>query len=467
MNKNLILGGLLLLLNSVAQGNSYFVSPNGNDTNNGLTINSPVKTIQAGIDKATLSNDVVYVLAGTYKETITISQNDITVQNYQTDIVIIDGTTILSATNNGSLVTITGNNNKLIGLEIKNSNSIGKYTSGNGVTIIGNHNTLDTINVHHIWEYGLMINGDYTTIQNSNVYQTSRKNSSGLLTANWTSAISIGKNDSVNSVVAGITSYTTLKKTSIFNNWGEGIILYQSANSIIEDNIIYDNWTTNFIAKDTANNTIQRNIIYNSTKNDISYKSNTKPVLLLLTDEDGSKPRSQHNTIINNAFFNGSVNLFNITNVVGSGLNYVLFFNNTIIDGKIVTGNTTNANSQIRNNIIQGNTTMVSFIPSNTGIVFSNNNWNVQPPTPAKSNTDIIGNPSLYRYGSTSGGSLSKAFFTLLAGSGVINKGATLTEVTEDIYQRPRDVLTDIGCHEYQPLQPIVLPVCKLVCTQP
>jgi len=69
--------------------------PNANDHNNG-TMSSPLKTIQAGVDRAK-AGDTVYVMAGTYREVVQINKSGtysshITISAYPGDKVIINST---------------------------------------------------------------------------------------------------------------------------------------------------------------------------------------------------------------------------------------------------------------------------------------------------------------------------------------------------------------------------------------
>ncbi len=111
-------------------------------------------------------------------------------------------------------------------------------------------------------------------------------------------------------------------------------------------------------------------------------------------------PHSANNTAVNNMFLQyttGSnhgagpgqdISLFNWTLVAGTGLNNVLFANNTIVKGGIATGSNlsspsiTNSNSIIQNNIVYRNdggitANLVPETPSNVlqGIKLANNMW--------------------------------------------------------------------------------------------
>src|SRR5574343_2098116 len=83
---------VLLSINYNAYAMTYYVSNLiGNDNNIGTNITTTVKTIQRGIDKATMANDTIYVMKGVYKEELLLNKDNIAILSYQNDTPIIDG----------------------------------------------------------------------------------------------------------------------------------------------------------------------------------------------------------------------------------------------------------------------------------------------------------------------------------------------------------------------------------------
>ena len=113
---------LLMNFKSLAQTN-YYVSPIGNDSNNGTSIATAWQTIQKAANTAT-PNSIVTILAGTYNELITINVNGttgnpITFKNYQNDVVIVSGTGITASYSN--LIVLNNKSNIVIdGLILEN-----------------------------------------------------------------------------------------------------------------------------------------------------------------------------------------------------------------------------------------------------------------------------------------------------------------------------------------------------------
>lgn len=430
---------------------TYYVSPTGSDSNAGTSLTTPVKTISNGLTKAKTSGDIVYVMTGTYVEGVSIEKNGITLSAYPNNTPVIDGGNTLPIGDWGVLLSVNGNNNTVSGFQIKNSNINGTYVGGYGVEINGAHNTVSKMNVHHIWETGVLVGGDYNTVEYSTIWQAARRNSTntGQVTSGWATGMSAARNRSSSAIKAGITSYATFRGNKVYNNWGEGLSCFEADRCTMEDNIVYDNWTINLYISDTSNSLIQRNMVYVSSNPAIPTRRNVAPAAITLADELANKPRSANNTIINNFIYNTDFDAFSWTEVANSGLNNVLIANNTIVGGGIFTGDSSssvsNVNSQIRNNIILG---AGSAVPSKNGITFSNNNWAVSPPVLAS--TNIVGDPRIAKTGATTAGALTPDYFKLLAGSPMIGAGITVAGVNTDFFKTARKATApDIGAHEF------------------
>jgi hypothetical protein len=429
---------------------TYYVSPNGTDSNSGTSLSEPVKTIKKALSKASSSGDIVYVTTGTYAETVYIGQSGITLSAYGDNKPVIDGGSSLPNVDWGKLIYVMGNNNTVSGFEVKNSNSNGSYRGGNGVQVDGHHNTISKMNIHHNWDKGIRILGDYTTVEDSTIWQNARSNSANPGSSGWGSGIAAARNTSSAAIKPGITSYAVLRRNKVFNNWGEGLACWEADHCTLEDNVVYDNWTNNLYLSDATNSLVNRNMVYISSSPAIPFRDNKPAAGIALADEVGSAPRSAYNSIINNFIYNASFSAFRWTLVNNSGLNNVLIANNTIVDGGLSTGSggsysIVNTSSQIRNNIILGKN---SAIPSNSGITFSNNNW-AATPSAAASSTDIAGDPQVARTGTMAPGALTPAYFQLLSSSPVINAATTLNSVTKDFFQSARGTAPDIGGHEF------------------
>jgi len=436
-------------------GSTYYVSPNGIDTNTGTSLITPVQTITKGLSLAKNSGDIVYVTTGTYVEFVWIGNNGITLSAYPGNKPVIDGQTTLPSKDWGSLLEVAGNGNTISGFEVRNSNINGTHLGGFGVGISGSNNTLSNLNVHHTWVQGITIGGDYTILQDSTVWQAARSNAANPgNSGTWAMGITVGPNSSTLAAIPGVTSYPIIQRNTIYNNWGEGLACMITDHCLMQDNISYDNWTMNLYFVNTTNSLMQRNIAYVSSTPAIPTRT-SRSHGIFLDDEMPGTPYSANNTIINNFVYNADFNAFSWTVFKNSGLNNVLIANNTIVDGNLFTGAgiaansgsafIVNTNSKIRNNIILGTK---STVPSNSGITFSNNNWGMTPPL-AASVTDIVGDPQIARTGTTAPGTLTGAYFKILGSSPLINAATPLPSVTTDFFQFPRGAKPSIGGYEF------------------
>jgi parallel beta-helix repeat protein len=302
--------------------------------------------------------------------------------------------------------------------------------------------------VHHTWQQGILVNGDYNRVENSKVWQCARANSTNgsVGTGGWGTGMSAARNP-----ISGITHYATFRHNTVYNNWGEGLSCFEADHCVMEDNVVYDNWTVNIYLSDASNSIVRRNLVYISSNPAIPQRNNNK-VGILLADEVASVPRSKNNRLINNLIYNANFAAFSWTGVYGSGLEGVLIANNTLVNGEfsLSAGGAmaiTHHNTQIVNNIFQGNRNSVS---STSGVSFSNNNWLVAPPAVASSVGDVLGDALLQKTGTTTAGTLKADYFKLLSNSPLIDRGLPLLTVTTDYFKQPRTLFPDIGAHEFK-----------------
>src|SRR5574343_1135968 len=123
---NLRLIGILLLYCSIGFYGfcvNYYVSTAGSNSNNG-SISSPFLTIGYGVGQLN-PGDHLYVRGGTYHQVVNIynsgtSTDSIFIENYQNEIVIIDGQNNLPSYNYDGLMAIGGEYISIKDREIKN-----------------------------------------------------------------------------------------------------------------------------------------------------------------------------------------------------------------------------------------------------------------------------------------------------------------------------------------------------------
>lgn len=138
----------------VAEARIVYVSPQGNDANDGLSWTTPKRTVQAGINTATPTGDggaQVWVKAGVYNERITLRSSVHLFGGFAGNEIdrsqrnLFANESILDGQNNGSVVTVPANtqNATIDGFTIRNGNRAdggsGVYMAGNGSVVISNN----------------------------------------------------------------------------------------------------------------------------------------------------------------------------------------------------------------------------------------------------------------------------------------------------------------------------------------
>lgn len=250
-------------------------------------------------------------MTGTYEEYVTITKSGITLAAYENNAPVIDGKNV-TPREWTALVEIYGDNNLISGIEVINSNINGAVLGGDGLQVIGAHNTVSNVNVHHVWQNGITVNGDYNTVEYSTVWQASRENITSDASSGWGGGISASKNESSTALISGITSYATFRYNVLYNNWGEGISLFEADHSVMEGNVSYDNWTINLYLSDATNSLVKGNLVYYSDNPAIPIRDNVK-LGIVLGDEVSSVPRSSNNVIIDNLVYNATFSAFGYT----------------------------------------------------------------------------------------------------------------------------------------------------------
>ena len=111
----------------------------------------------------------------------------------------------------------------------------------------GHHNKISKMNVHHTWEQGIIIQGDYNIVEDSAIWQAARKNSANPGSVVWGTGLSAARNHSASALIPGITSYAIFRRNKVFNNWGEGLSCFEADHCTLEDLSINDILTNHSI----------------------------------------------------------------------------------------------------------------------------------------------------------------------------------------------------------------------------
>ena len=222
-----------LRLNSpyIAPPATMYVSPSGNDSNDGRSADTPFKTISKAA--ATVQpGDVVYLRGGVYpiKATFQISgtsSRKIVWASYPGEWAYFDGSELPKVPKSKDFLTVKANHNVLANFTISNG-------PHRGLIVIGSNNLIT----------GLVSHGhNFTGIQNyngnNNIYE-------------W--CVAYDNYDSVpmsgdpakagnNADGIGITtgSGNIIRRNLVYNNSDDGIDVWEGENSLVEYNMAYDN----------------------------------------------------------------------------------------------------------------------------------------------------------------------------------------------------------------------------------
>ncbi|MFC1790802.1 NosD domain-containing protein [Patescibacteria group bacterium] len=436
----------------VSAAQTYYVSTSGKDSNPG-TINSPWATLS----KAATSvqpGDTVYTRGGIYHQSVTISKSGassqpITFASYQDEKVVIDASGLSSY----SVLRLSGDWLIVQGFEVQNTK-----VEGAAILIEGNHCIVRNNKVHDCWDAAIHINGNYGLAEGNTVWNNGLVNENGGA-GGWPAVVSCVRNYS-----NPTPQHCTLRKNTVWNNWGEGISVFEQIYTTIEDNISYNN-QQNIYLSDTKYSIVQRNIVYCTPGNAIGKRYSQNGILI--GDEkgvliDGVRRSSSNNKVINNMVVGCDRNI--AAGAEASANNLIAY--NTFINSSNDGGENANvliyvagscSSCRFTNNLVyQGpGATNPITIGGNSDWIMSNNLWS-KTPSPLFRGINDINNvdPLLANVITPSVGNISSDNFKILSSSPVINKALVLGEVTTDYFGNSRDSFPDIGAHEYGGSEP-------------
>jgi len=367
---------LALTVNAASTGSTFYVSPSGSDSNSG-TQSSPWQTIQHAADSVH-AGDTVYVLAGTYNESVTIAVSGsaaagpVIFSSYPGQTAIVDGTGLTPSTSSTqglfniedeSYVTIQG-------FEIQNYQTSSPSATPAGIWVTGSGSNIQILNniVHNIVTtsekngnaFGIAVYGseapaaiDSITISGNQVYDlktgsSETVNVDGNVTNFVISNNIIHDNDNIGIDAIGFEgvspdpsydyarngeiSGNTVYNISAINNLGagnqynaDGIYVDGGSQIVIERNLVYTSDLNIEVASEHSGHvssyvTVRNNLVYGANSVGISiggYASNVGG--------------TDHCTIVNNTLYGDD------TKNTGSGEFQVQYYaTNNIFENNIV-----------------------------------------------------------------------------------------------------------------------------------
>ncbi len=435
-----------------ATGSIYFVATSGDDNNPG-SLSQPWRTIYQASRKVG-AGDTVYLRGGTYQESNIFyasgtQEAPITISGYPGEEAILDGNGYqIPAKKSGSaLIQVRGD-----WVVIRNLTFTG--SGDQGVTTKGLHDTIDNVYSHHNWGWGIWMAGAYDTTQNSRVWSNSMMNENKSMTSGWAGGVTCAR----------YPDYCSIRNTTSWENWGEGISTFEALHTTIRGNTSFDNQTSNLYVSDTRYARVEGNLIYCTPGNKVNpdfiqigilvYEELGVPIPL---GSGGMRQPSSDNTFVNNLVTGCDSNLFATQNQAANNLYAYNTFVNSSLDRKYYAANVkfqsgTAAGQRFVNNLVyqDNNFTMVQNDSPGT-MTFSHNLWSRAPGDAARVSGpgDVIGNPQLAMQGSP----YAPAWFRLTAASPALDQGQLIAGTDMDFFGALRGILPDIGAMEFDPVE--------------
>jgi hypothetical protein len=378
---------------------THYVSPTGDDANNGSSPSTPFGSIMKGVNSIT-AGDVLCVRDGVYYEAISISQSGspsqpITIMAFPGETPIIDGRAGLQGVNTGlpkcnngcsgsqlakidpisgkghvwpGLVNITGSHIVFDGFEITRS-------MGRGINIERAQDVkITNCDVHHSRHGGILAYKDTSDILvesckfwwNAEFAPYSRSSS----TLNWP-------------VIVLLRGQNILARNNVvFNNWGEGMAAGRDSRFVtIESNTVYDNYALQIYVNHAQDVVINRNLTYFSA--DTTFYRGTKPSeCIAINNETEQVSQLSRNIEVTNNIAAGCRYNFGLWSQGDvNGTENLLVSHNTFVEGfegGIRISDATDVphkNVRFKNNIIVQSSGNSLSLETTIGITFSHNLW--------------------------------------------------------------------------------------------
>ena len=468
-----------------AAGQTYFVSPQGDDQNPG-TLAEPFRTIQHAVDQ-TVAGDTVLVRGGTYVETVTIEQSGtavspITIAAYADEQPIIDGLYQLPTPppdgyarcnetvspprcmHYKPLVSIEGDYIIFRGFDITQS-------LGRGIRIwrLNGRPHQITVENNRVYENRnaaiLALYTDQVQILNNEVWQNANYaiHDRSPHDLNWPHAVNMNYSTDV-----------TVRGNLVYENHGEGIGAGRgSVGVLIEDNILFDNKIQIYVHR-AQEVIVQRNLAYCTNRKAFYRGGDPPPGIVINNEANFANDITVVNAQILNNIVTGCRINFGMWGGGGEekiGSEQVLVAHNTLIeavnnewdDDEALGINITDAPHRdvlIQNNLIVQSSGWLVNVGGGAEITFVSNLWSELPDERARGEGDIIGLPQFAQTERPlAPQTVRPQWFRLLPGSPGVDTGTAVfpTPLSHDFFGNLRDSWPDLGAHELDGTAPPVV----------
>jgi len=300
--------GVVTLFAARAHAATYSASPTAGGSI--CSVDAPCALDTAlGMLKA---GDTLLLRGGAYRQEVYVGASGteaspIVISSYPGDVAVIDGEDRIPASDWGVLLLVEGAHVTIQNLEVRNSLWM-------GVRIAGDHSSAVRVTSHDHWENGILLSGDYTLADGCFVYNNARSNENCVMARDsWASGLSAAR-EPVGATIRGST---------VWHNWGEGISTYEATQTIIEDNVAYDNFSVNLYLSDATHVLAQRNVVYATGAMACDEASQVG----IAISSEGKEPSNSDITLINNAVYGTRRNFYYFTSDVDGMVNTLIAHN--------------------------------------------------------------------------------------------------------------------------------------------
>lgn len=346
------------------------------------------KTVPPGGDIQTAVNsavrgDVICLRGGTYAQNnVWVASSGITITAYPGEVPVLDGEGVTGSAW-PTFFTLSGSNIVLSGIEIKN----GTFKDQKGVWLRGNNNIVRNMRLENIDAIGILITGDFSTVENNTVLKAAmgNKDCAQCDPPYWGFGIGSYLNYNGSQTV----KHMVIRGNTVSDGWGEGIQAFQAVGALVENNVAHDNFSTNFYITSSSGTVLKNNVGYNTVG-----KRSARG--LTLADEH-SFLKSSGTVVTGNFFYNADVSLYYWTVTPGSGLQDALIAGNALIESELLIGWTgrppgiVHSKSVIRDNLFYNSTGGSTGTNHWTkGITYMRNLWSPTRPANAAGIGDIL-----------------------------------------------------------------------------
>lgn len=422
---------------------TYYISPNGKDTNNG-TKEAPYKTF-AIATKVLKPGDTLLLMDGVYTERLALSQlatatTPITVAAENKGGAVIQ----LGAGSPYQPIRITGSGYVVSGIKVVGSESI-------CVMLIGPDNTARDLEVTGCKSHGIELSGRNGSAVKNTIYRTVLENYPPSENAGWGSGLKVAYG------ADGI----LLEGNVVYENYGEGIALTRTKNAQVRNNISRDNYSVNLYVDNSSDVIVENNFVSCSGNTEF-YRKGSPATGIAIAEEyySGWGNQLARVTVLNNivAFSGRGLSYYGADQGEG-GLDTVTIAHNTFWGGTesvvyLAKETLKTRNTKIFNNIFHTNSTSRSWNDNTAGIELANNFWvgNLWAGEPKAdmtrlvSATDLTGDLSFEQ----SPNPTDPNSFRLNSDVKAIDAGAKSSSISSDFFgnNRPVGGGFDIGAHE-------------------